>query len=140
MKIRKDTFLEEKSFISEDKTVQTQAACLNRIYRKVNITGLSTDTIQELGEDIDFVSKLYNIDTPGTVLLAAILEKSSTNNLMDDEDLAVYLGCTNIEFIRYHEMLRDMDKAGIIQICGGRDSVHSGPIVAQCRKLFTSSL
>ena len=54
------------------------------------------------------------------MLLAAILEKSATNNLMDDEDLAMYLGCTNIEFIRYHKKLRDMDKAGIIQIGGGR--------------------
>ena len=54
------------------------------------------------------------------MLLAAILEKSANNNLMDDEDLAMYLGCTNIEFIRYHKKLRDMDKAGIIQIGGGR--------------------
>jgi Cdc6-like AAA superfamily ATPase len=140
MKIRREPpILEEKSYISEDKTVQTQAACLNRIYRKVNITGLSTDTIQELGEDIDFVSKLYNIDTPGTVLLAAILEKSSTNNLMDDEDLAVYLGCTNIEFIRYHEMLRDMDKAGIIQICGGRGGRRCFRVTPETMKAVESN-
>lgn len=140
MKIRREPpILEEKSYISEDKTVQTQAACLNRIYRKVNTTGLSTDTIQELGEDIDFVSKLYNIDTPGTVLLAAILEKSSTNNLMDDEDLAVYLGCTNIEFIRYHEMLRDMDKAGIIQICGGRGGRRCFRVTPETMKAVESN-
>ena len=117
---RESTIPEEKSFISEDKSVQTQAACLNRIFRKVNFTGLSADTIQELSDDIDYVAGLYHVDNTCAVLLAAILEKSATNNLMDDEDLAVYLGCTNIEFIRYHGKLRDMDKAGIIQICSGR--------------------
>ena len=117
---RESTIFEEKNFISEDETVQTQAACLNRIFRKVNSTGLSADTIQELRDDIDYVAERYHIDNQGAVLLAAILEKSATNNLMDDEDLAMYLGCTNIEFIRYHKKLRDMDKAGIIQIGGGR--------------------
>ena len=74
----------------------------------------------ELRDDIDYVTEFYHIDNPSAVLLAAILEKSATNNLMDDEDLAQYLGCTNIEFIRYHKNLRDMDKAGIIQMGGGR--------------------
>ena len=117
---RESTVLEEKEFISEDETVQTQAACLNRIYRKVNSTGLSADTIRDLRDDIEYIAGLYHIDNQGAVLLAAVLEKSATSNLMDDEDLAMYLGCTNIEFIRYHKKLRDMDKAGIIQMGGGR--------------------
>ena len=121
MRIRRESHIfEEKNFISEDENVQTQAACLNRIYRKVNSTGLSPDTIHELRDDINYVADLYHIDSQDAVLLAAILEKSSTSNLMDDEDLATYLGCTNIEFIRYHKKLRDMDKAGIIQIVGNR--------------------
>ena len=106
---RESTIFEEKNFISEDETVQTQAACLNRIFRKVNSTGLSADTIQELRDDIYYVAERYHIDNQEAVLLAAILEKSATNNLMDDEDLAMYLGCTNIEFIRYHKKLRDME-------------------------------
>lgn len=111
---------EEKGFISEDKSVLNQAACLNRIYRKVNLEGLTADGIQELRDDIDYVAGFYHIDSQSAVLLAAILEKSATNSQMDDEDLAQYLGCTNIEFIRYHELLRNMDKAGIIQMGGGR--------------------
>ncbi len=114
------SMFEEKGFISEDESVVNQAACLNRIYRKVDFEGLTADSIQELRDDIDYVAECYHIDNQGAVLLAAILEKSVTNNLMDDEDLAMYLGCTNIEFIRYHKKLRDMDKAGIIQIGGGR--------------------
>lgn len=113
---------EEKGFISEDESVMNQAACLNRIYRKVNHGGLLADVVLELESDIKYVAGFYRIDNIGAVLLAAILEKSATNNLMDDEDLAQYLGCTNIEFIRYHEQLRNMDKAGIIQMGGGRGS------------------
>ena len=117
---RESPAFEEKNFISEDETVQTQAACLNRIYRKVNFAGLSADTIRELRDDIEYIAELYHIDSQAAVLLAAILEKSATDHSMDDEDLAIYLGCTNIEFIRYHKKLRDMDKAGIIQIGGSR--------------------
>ncbi len=119
MRRREPSLFEEKSFISEDETVQTQAACLNRIFRKVNCQGLSAEAIQELKSDIDYVARHYNIGNDCAVLLAGILEKSGTNNLMDDEDLAHFLGCTNIEFIRYHKDLREMDKAGIIQICSG---------------------
>lgn len=119
-KTREPNLFDEKSFISEDVSVQSQAACLNRIYRKVHCEGLSAETIQELRDDIDYIAEFYSIDNQSAVLLAAILEKSATNNLMDDEDLAQYLGCTNIEFIRYHKNLREMDKAGIIQTGGSR--------------------
>ncbi len=122
MKKEQHPMFDDKGFISEDESVMNQAACLNRIYRKVNLEGLTADSIQVLCDDIDYVAGFYHIDNQSAVLLAAILEKSATNNLMDDEDLAQYLGCTNIEFIRYHEHLRNMDKAGIIQMCGGRNS------------------
>ena len=132
-KTREPNLFDEKSFISEDASVQSQAACLNRIYRKVHCEGLSADTIQELRDDIDYIAEFYSIDNQSAVLLAAILEKSATNNLMDDEDLAQYLGCTNIEFIRYHKNLREMDKAGIIQMGGGR-----GP--RRCYRATTETL
>ena len=122
MRARRDLPVpEEKNYISEDENVQNQAACLNRIFRRVNRDGLTAETLKALGDDIDYVARLYHIDSTSTVLLAAILEKSASNSLMDDEDLAMYLGCTNIEFIRYHELLRNMDKAGIIQSGGGRN-------------------
>ena len=105
----------EKTFLSEDKSVRTQTACLNRIFRKVNIDGLSAEAMEELGDDMDYIGGCYNITPESTALLAAILEKSATGNKMDEEDLADYLGCTNIEFIRYHGALREMERAGIIQ-------------------------
>ena len=90
-----------------------QAACLNRIVRKVDEKGLAPDILKELCDDIGFVSGLYGIGPKSVVLLAAILERSLGGGI-SDADLAMYLGCTNIEFIRYHENLREMEKAGII--------------------------
>ena len=117
---RENSLFEEKSFISEDAGTQSLAACMNRIYRRVQSGGLSPDAMQELEQDAEYVAKRFGIDNEGAILLSAILEKSGTNNQMDDEDLAMYLGCTNIEFIRFHEKLRNMDKAGIIHFAGGR--------------------
>ena len=131
---RESNICEAKTFVSEDESVQTQAACLNRIYRKINTLGFSPETAEELKDDLDYVAGLYHIDSPSAILLAAILEKSATNNLMDDEDLAIYLGCTNIEFIRYHEKIRDMDKAGIIQIGGSRSGHRSYRVTPEALK------
>ena len=136
---REQSIFEEKNFISEDETVQNLAACLNRIFRRVNREGLTAEVMKELGRDIDYVAEFYHIDGTSVVLLAAILEKSATNNLMDDEDLAMYLGCTNIEFIRYHELLRDMDKAGIIQLGGGRNPRRSYRVTPEALKAVESN-
>ena len=122
---RETSLFEEKSFISEDMSTQSLTACMNRIYRRVQTGGLSPDAMHELEQDAEYVAERFGIDKEGAILLSAILEKSGTNNQMDDEDLAMYLGCTNIEFIRFHEKLRDMDKAGIIHFVGGRSSRRS---------------
>lgn len=117
MRPRRETSLfEQKSFQSESDTTFTQAACLNRIYRRVDAGGLCEETLEGLRKDIDYVAGRYGIDPESVVLLAAILEKSPTGSLVDEEDLARYLGCTNIEFIRFHALLRSMDKAGIIAV------------------------
>lgn len=117
MRPRRETSLfEEKNFQSESEATFTQAACLNRIYRKVNAAGLCEETLVGLRKDTHYVAGRYGLDPEGVVLMAAILEKSPTNSLVDEEDLAQYLGCTNIEFIRFHGLLRSMEKAGIIEV------------------------
>lgn len=104
----------------KSETKMTQVASLNSIYKKVCMEGLNEESIKDIRNDIDFIAGLYGIDDTSVALLAAILEKSATHNLMDDEDLANYLGCTNIEFIQHCDKLREMDKAGIIKMAGGR--------------------
>ena len=106
----------KKNFISENQDVMSQVACMNRIFRKVNENGMNSDSLSEIHDDIRYISGQYHIGTESAVLLAAVLEQSATGQLIDDEDLASYLGCTNIEFIRYHENLREMESVGILEV------------------------
>ena len=110
----------DKQYISEDADVKTQTACLNRIFRKVDYMGVSLEILLELKGDIDYISGIYGINAESSVLLAAILEKSESSFPADDENLAEYLGCTNIEFLRHHKYLRNMEKSGIIRISNHR--------------------
>jgi uncharacterized protein Yka (UPF0111/DUF47 family) len=93
-----------------------QVTSLNRIYKEVNMSGYSDEVVERLKKDISFISKKYDIGSRSAVLLAAILEKTNTGNGVDREDLAHYLGCSNIEFISCGADLRELEKKGIIQV------------------------
>lgn len=116
---REPNIFEEKHFLSEDESVRTQGACLNRIYRRVDMEGLSAAAREDLRDDIKYIGEVFHLDDDSVILLAGILEKASVCNMVDDEDLARFLGCTNIEFLRYHDNLDRMDKVGVITIFNG---------------------
>lgn len=99
--------------LAENKTVSL-AKSLNHIYKTVDKQGLSDDTLQSLDAEIKMLTDHFGIDEKAVVLLAAILERSNTNCCMDEEDLANYLGCSNIEFIGFYTYLREMEKIGVI--------------------------
>lgn len=109
----------EKNFTPENEGATTVAASLNRIFKKVEIEGLSEDAANELSEDIRTVADNFQISPKAAVLLAAIIEKTSGSGC-DEEDLANYIGCTNIEFLGFHEALREMEDNGMIAISSGR--------------------
>ena len=115
----------EKKFTPEAGDAMTSAACLNRIYKKVELDGLSDEAAGELAEDIKFVADRFSVSPKAAVLLAAILERHNSNNCVDKEDLANYIGCTNIEFISFNEAITELEDSSII--CGMR-----GPRAAYC--------
>ena len=121
----------EKNFMSENPSEMTTVGCLNRIFKKVEVDGLSQDAAAELADDILSVAGTFGISPKAAVLLAAILEKSRCNNCCDEEDLANYIGCTNIEFFGFHEALRQMEDGGVIR---GNSSRLRG------RKGFTATM
>lgn len=126
--IRNRPIENSKGYVSLDGDIRTQASCLDRIYSEVSRTGLSPETVERLKEDIDYVAQCYGIGPQAVVLLAAILEQTNTNCSADSKDLARYLGCSNIEFIKYGGYLREMEKKGIIQMSrSGRRSIHVSP-------------
>ena len=93
-----------------------QVSSLNRIYKEVNMSGYTAEVVERLKKDISFISKKYEIGTRSAVLMAAILEKTNTGGGVDKEDLANYIGCSNIEFISCGADLRELEKKGIIQV------------------------
>ena len=115
----KEPLFSEKNYDAVEETPLKQASCLNHIYKKVNEAGFSCATLEELKDDIGVISDNFGIDARAVVLLAAILERTNTNNCMDEEDLARYLGCSNIEFISSHACLLELEKKGIIQVSNG---------------------
>jgi len=107
----------EKNFTPENAGALTVAGCLNRIFKKVELDGLSDEAAAELADDIRAVADKFAISPKAAVLLAAIIEKSS-NGCCEDE-LANYIGCTNIEFLGFHAALREMEDNGMIAVGNG---------------------
>ena len=123
MKMNKAMMLRDKAFLSEDGSAMTQTACLTRIYKKINEGGYSAEAVEELRADLDYISSVYKTDAEGVVLMAAILEQSVSNRCAAPADLAIYLGCSNIEFLRFHGTIDGMERAGIINVsycCDGQ--------------------
>ena len=111
----------EKKFAAGNETAQTVVASLNRIFKKVEIEGLSADAANELSEDIRSVCERFDVCPKAAVLLAAIMEKTNSSNSCDEEDLANYIGCTNLEFFDFLEALRELEDKGVVsKYCGHR--------------------
>lgn len=109
----------DKNFAGEDKTAMSAAACLNRIFRKVDNEGLSEDAITGLEEDLKSVAVRFSISPRAAVILAAVLEHNGSRGGVNDEGLAMYLGCTNIEFIGFHDCLKELTGRGIVSESAG---------------------
>ena len=122
--MRRPSTFNEKKFTGADKTKMSSTACLNRIYRKVEQEGLSEEAAQELAEDIRFISEKFSIKPKSAVILAAILERTGSCNGIDEEDLARYVGCTNIEFMSFHDSIRELDDLDIICMSRGRNKSY----------------
>ena len=109
-------FDSDKSCSAMKESSLKQVSSLNRIYQEVNTAGYSDEVVEERKNDISFIAKKYGISARSVVLLAAILEKTNTGNGVDREDLAHYLGCSNIEFISCSADLRELEKKGLVQV------------------------
>lgn len=120
----------EKKFATDRTSAQSTVSCLNRIFKKVEDEGLSEEAAHELEEDIKTVSDRFGVCKKAAVLLAAIMEKTNSSNSCDEEDLACYIGCTNLEFFGFHDALRELEDNGIIAKCCGRMSTFKATMGA----------
>lgn len=110
----------EKNYSADKESALTIVSSLNSIFKKVNADGLSDDASQELAEDIGQVSLHFNVCPNAAILLAAIMENTNSSKSCDEEDLANYIGCTNLEFFRFHDALRELEDRGIASKGNGR--------------------
>ena len=111
----------EKRQDPEDQQTMSLAACLNRIMIKVSREGYNEETIEELKENLAYVCGKFNICNEEAVLLSHVLEKSTGFCRCDDEDLANFMGCTNIEFICYRKFLQSLAYKRIVRIGRNRN-------------------
>jgi len=120
----------EKNFAAENNAATTTVARLNRIFKKVEVDGLSEDAANELADDIKSVAERFDICPKAAVLLAAIMEKTNSSNSCDEEDLANYIGCTNLEFFDFHDALREMEDKAIVGKSTGRRNSYKATLEA----------
>ena len=110
----------EKNFEVENGSTQTAVGSLNRIYKTVNADGLNEGTAGELAEDIRTVAQRFSVSPKAAVLLAAVMETSSSSDCCNLEMLATYIGCSNLEFFSYRPALRELECKGIIRLLSNR--------------------
>ncbi|MBP5187869.1 MAG: ATP-binding protein [Fibrobacterales bacterium] len=103
----------EKCFSADNAGLPSLAACLNRIFKKVDETGLGDEASHELEKDIETVAKRFGVSPKAAVLLAAVLEHNARNGC-DDDDLSQYIGCSNIEFIGFRAAIRELEDLDIV--------------------------
>ena len=103
----------EKSFSMDRAELPSLAASLDRIFKKVDETGLVDEASHELEKDIEAVAGRFGISPKAAVLLAAILEHNGRNGC-DDDDLSKYIGCSNIEFIGFRAAIRELEDLDIV--------------------------
>lgn len=120
-----------KNYSCDDKNKMSSTACLNRIFKKVEQDGLSDEAVRELSDDIRFICGKFSIQPKAAVLLAAILERTSSCNGIDETELACYVGCTNIEFMSFHDSIRELDGLDIICMSRGRNKSYIVSVEAE---------
>ena len=103
----------EKCFSAANAGLPSLAASLDRIFKKVDETGLGDEASHELEKDIEAVAGRFGVSPKAAVLLAAVLEHTARNGC-DDDDLSQYIGCSNIEFIGFRSAIRELEDLDIV--------------------------
>ena len=103
----------EKNFFGGNVKLSGLTACLNNVYKTVHEGGLGEGVLEKLDKDLKSISKTFGISDNAAILLPYIVEHN-VNNGCDADDLAGFVGCSNIEFIGFHSALEEMERHGVI--------------------------
>ena len=99
-----------------DKETMSISACLNRIRIAVDQNSYSDSTVESLKDDFDYVAQKMGLCPEETAILSCVLENNHGFHACDDEDIANFMGCTNIEFISFRKYLDSLAHKRIVRI------------------------
>lgn len=102
-----------KNLLDYEHALPKLAGSLDRIFQTVQQNGLRGESSPSLEEDISFVSSHFGIPRNGAVLLAHITEHNTGGGSEEDE-LARFVGCSNISFMGFKSALDELVSRGIV--------------------------
>ena len=103
-----------------DKETMSLSACLNRIMIKIDHDTYTEQSVEELKADFDYVGQKLGLCPEEAAILACVLENTHGFHSCDDEDIAKFMGCTNIEFIGFRKFLDSLAQKRIVRVNKGR--------------------
>lgn len=108
--------LAETKLEARDKDTMSLSACLNRIRIKVSSDLYTPQVAEELKGDFDYVRQKMGLCYEEAAILSCVLEYSNSFHSCDDEDIAQFMGCTNIEFISFRKYLEALSQKRIVRM------------------------
>lgn len=124
---------------ARDKDTMSTSACLNRIMLKVEQESFCDAVKQELMGDFDYVQKMLGICPEEAAILSCVLENSNGFHTCDDEDLARFMGCTNIEFISFRQYLDTLAQKRIVRVAKNRGGMSYIVLKEACRAIIDNA-
>ena len=108
---------------AKDQTTMSLSACLNRIRIRINSENYIDSVIEKLRNDFDYVEKKLGTCPEESAILACVLETDYGFHTCEDDDIASYMGFTNIEFLSYRKYLDSLAEKRIVRISKDRANV-----------------
>lgn len=98
-----------------DKHTMSLSACLNRIMLNIKEHWYTDSTYEQMKEDFDYVGAKMNLCPEEVAILSCVLEVSSGRSCCRDENIAAFMGMTNIEFIGYRKFLKSLAEKRVVR-------------------------
>lgn len=115
--------LSDERIEPRDKETMSLSACLNRIRIKVEQDNYTDTTVDELKADFEYVQQKMGLCPEEATILACVLENTHGFHSCDDEDIAKFMGCTNIEFIGFRKYLDSLAHKRIVRSTKARGNM-----------------
>lgn len=103
-----------------------------------NAKDQTTMSLKNLRNDFDYVEKKLGTCPEESAILARVLETDYGFHSCEDDDIASYMGFTNIEFLCYRKYLDSLAEKRIVRISKDRANVSYKVIKEACKALVRS--